>query len=563
MAKKAYIGIGGVAQKIKKGYIGIGGSVMRNLPSGYTQLEYIESTGSQYIDTGINPTLETYVCAKMMVTEAPSSYGRFFGSRASSSTRFGVFHSASSDSIRFCFASNDVTIVSPVEIGTVYTITVDGVSCDVNGTSAELSETSIDNSYSIYLFGENKVGSAGDLMKGRLYSCVMSGRDFVPAKNSSGEVGLFDMVTQTFYTDAAGVGFVAGSVATGEGIARKIKKAYIGIGGVARPCWSGGELAYYGTATALSTARYDLAAAIVGDYALFGGGRTSSASSVVDAYDESLTHSTPSAFYTACYQLAATTVGNYAIFGGGYNTTSSKSGTVIAYDTSLTSSTPSYLCTGRYQLAATTVGNYAIFGGGYGLSTNNVTSRVDVYDASLTQLEEIALSSKKYQHAATTVGNYAIFGGYDAVVDAFDTSLTLSTITELSTSRQYLSATTVGNYALFGGGYNSSSGYLATVDAYDTSLTRSIPTTLSVARGTPAATTVGDYALFGGGIKTMTGSGHSTVDAYDASLTHTTPTALNTARAFLTATTVGDYALFGGGTSGSTKCDTVEAYVIA
>ena len=68
-------------------------------------------------------------------------------------------------------------------------------------------------------------------------------------------------------------------------VARKIKKAYIGIGGVARPCWSGGELAYYGTITALSKARCDLAATSVGNYALFGGGYYDrSYFSTVDAY---------------------------------------------------------------------------------------------------------------------------------------------------------------------------------------------------------------------------------------------------------------------------------------
>ena len=42
--------------------------------------------------------------------------------------------------------------------------------------------------------------------------------------------------------------------------------------------FSGGELEYYGTATALSKARQDLAATTVGNYALFGGGK------VVDVY---------------------------------------------------------------------------------------------------------------------------------------------------------------------------------------------------------------------------------------------------------------------------------------
>ena len=66
--------------------------------------------------------------------------------------------------------------------------------------------------------------------------------------------------------------------------ARKVKKGYIGIGSVARPFMSGGELAYYGTITALSQARRYLAGASVGNYALFAGGSSDSDPSPVDAY---------------------------------------------------------------------------------------------------------------------------------------------------------------------------------------------------------------------------------------------------------------------------------------
>ena len=70
------------------------------------------------------------------------------------------------------------------------------------------------------------------------------------------------------------------------------------------------------------------------------------------------------ALSTACSHLAAATVGNYALFAGGYG--SSYSAVVDAYNASLTRSTPTSLSTGRYDLAAATVGNYALFGGGYG-----------------------------------------------------------------------------------------------------------------------------------------------------------------------------------------------------
>ena len=57
-----------------------------------------------------------------------------------------------------------------------------------------------------------------------------------------------------------------------DGKARKVKKAYVGVGGVARPFFGAGKLAYYGAITNLSYSRKNLAAATVGNYALFAGG---------------------------------------------------------------------------------------------------------------------------------------------------------------------------------------------------------------------------------------------------------------------------------------------------
>ncbi len=79
---------------------------------------------------------------------------------------------------------------------------------------------------------------------------------------------------------------------------------------------------------ALSQARSDLAATSVGNYALFGGGFPPS--SVVDAYNISLTRSTPTELSQAGDSLAAISVGNYALFGGGY-ADSSYFATVDAY----------------------------------------------------------------------------------------------------------------------------------------------------------------------------------------------------------------------------------------
>ena len=71
-------------------------------------------------------------------------------------------------------------------------------------------------------------------------------------------------------------------------VARKVKKGYVGVGGVARPFYSAeAELVYYGTASPLEALIGYLAATTVGNYALFGGGGSSSSgefSDVVDVY---------------------------------------------------------------------------------------------------------------------------------------------------------------------------------------------------------------------------------------------------------------------------------------
>ena len=346
-----------------------------------------------------------------------------------------------------------------------------------------------------------------------------------------------------------------------ESVARRIRKGYVGVGGVARPFWTGGELEYYGTATALNTARQYPVATTVGNYALFGGGYTGSYSNVVDAYDANLTRSKPSALSTGRAYLAATTVGIYALFGGGF--TGNYSNVVDAYNIALTRSTRTELSQSRYYLAATTVGNYALFGGGY---SGNHSSVVDAYDTSLTRSTPLNLSQIRHDLAATTVGDYALFGGgfvnssTSNVVDAYNTALTRSTPTALSASRYNLAATTVGDYALFGGGFDINSTYSTVVNAYNTSLTRSNPKALSKASQNLAATTVGDYALFGGGDDEN--DYLSVVNAYNDSLTRSIPTVLNTARSYLAATTVGDYALFGGGEDANGYSAVVDVYAV-
>lgn len=312
---------------------------------------------------------------------------------------------------------------------------------------------------------------------------------------------------------------------------------------------------YVGTATPLSVARRNLAAAAIGNYALFAGGYTGSYSSAVDVYNSSLTRTTTTSLSQGRCSLSATIVGNYALFAGGY--AASYSAIVDAYNSSLTRSTANPLTKARSALSGAHIGDYALFAGGYAGSYSLV---VDAYNNSLTRTTATSLSQARGIPSAANVGDYALFGGGtlgantgSSVVDAYNASLTRIDGTPLSRTRNQGAAVSVGDYALFGGGR-----FTNTVDSYNTSLIMSIAPPLSQARGDLEATSIENYALFAGGF--IANSTYSNVvDTYNNSLTLNVATPLSQARSFPASVRLNNYALFGGGL-GSSLSDTVDVY---
>lgn len=581
MAKGAYIGVNNVARKIKKGYIGIENFTKRNLPAGYTQVEYIEGTGSQYYNTGYSPKSEVVEYEFSWEEPVANSNCTLFGSTNTTSSTAkwpGTHYKPSATDLYSATGSTDgATRISGLSVGAVnYGKTVinnGSITRTQNGTTSTGTYSgSIQNGTNIGLFADIRTSDVIEKcsnLRFRYWKMKDNGvlvRDLVPCINSAGVAGFYDMVNGTFGGDAAGVGFVAGP--TYKGVARKIRKAYIGIGGIARPCWSGGELAYYGTVTALSAGRDYLAAASNGKYAVFSGGieTGSKRTGRTDAYDASLTRTTPDSLSGYVYDHAGTRFGSFALFLGGYATSAQTM--VCGYNESLTRQANMGLSGKRCRLAATTIGNLALAGGGY--SGSSYLSTVESIKMNGSYFEAgtvVQLSVARESLAATTIGDYALFAGgmksdSTAVdtVDAFNSSLTRTTPSALTEPKRGLAATTAGDYALFAGGQDN--GFLTGVVAYDKSLTRTAPASLSVGRADLSATSVGGFALFGGGTDGFV-SYLDTVDSYDASLTRTTATALSAKKTDLAATTIGNFALFGGGLLSDGFSSAVDAYTVA
>lgn len=570
MAKKAYIGVDGKARKIKKGYIGVENFVKRALPSGYTQLSHIEATGAQHFDSGVVPAENLRLELAFIPSETGQTDNAMFGASWSND---GFLLTAYKGNVRF--HSKGYYIDLTKDASGINTMSCSQTSVTINGVSHAMTGTGSDTqAHTIYLFWVGDQSSPNNKGHYKLLYCKMYAgetliRDYVPSKNANGVVGLYDMVNNTFGGSATSSAFVAGSSA--PSVAHKIKKAYIGIGGVARPCWSGGELAYYGTITALNQARYKLAAASLTNYALFAGGYASAGvTKTVDAYNESLVRSTTN--LTAARQnLAGASLGSYVIFGGG-DSGGGVFNRLDGFDTSLTNKQASLLPSYHTGLAAASIGSYVIFAGGRedtSESTPDVLNRARAFNSSLTANTNISnLNARASEFAATTIGAYALFGGgrYSSTlqtsVTSYTASLTRGTPTALSLGRYYLRATTVGDYALFVGGCKNSSTSYDTVDVYDSALTRTTATALSQKRHAVAATSIGTFAIIASG---LSGSSMTkVVDVYDTSLTRTTPTALSEYLPYPAATSIGNYALIAGWNypAGDTT-KTVEAYTVA
>lgn len=185
---------------------------MSKLPTGYTELEYITSDGGQYIDTGVSPTDALIVKTILRPIKAYMSEYAIFGSEWSLSGFFLMFYQ---NKIRFHSKGASVDISSFFE-NKENTIVCAANSISVNGTNYNLSGTGANSHNSIFIFSVPNEGAFAS-KRGRfsLYSLEMSVsgkviRKFVPCKNGSGLVGLYDLVNAEFYGNAGTGAFTAG-----------------------------------------------------------------------------------------------------------------------------------------------------------------------------------------------------------------------------------------------------------------------------------------------------------------------------------------------------------------
>ena len=200
--------------------------------SGYERIEYLQASGTQYIDTGYIHDNSTKVDMRIKFDSVSQDYQSFYGARNSTAdTAKGFSMWLNYAKFRRAFGASAANIDSH----TVITSTTYDIHLDKSGACTATPEggdaialgsgTQGDSlAYTDYLFAIHQYVStstfkgwkADFLTRAKLYSCKMySGtalvRDFVPVRRTSdGVLGLLDLAHGTFYTNAGTGSFSAG-----------------------------------------------------------------------------------------------------------------------------------------------------------------------------------------------------------------------------------------------------------------------------------------------------------------------------------------------------------------
>ena len=188
-----------------------GNRTSARLPAEYQEVEYLESTGTQYIDTGYPIVSNQFtVVAKLTSLATP-----YMGVIDNMGGFHRVYTAESSSAVLIYLGSSKTFSGSNTYDKHTYILNdALGVALDDSGFYATTGTRSI---YSLWIFGRNGVNVTPTYGKAIVYSCeiqTISGNkliDFVPAVRKTDSVaGMYDLVNATFKTNAGTGTFTVG-----------------------------------------------------------------------------------------------------------------------------------------------------------------------------------------------------------------------------------------------------------------------------------------------------------------------------------------------------------------
>lgn len=389
MAKKAYVGVNGLARKIKKGYIGVDG-VARKIKKGYIGVGGVArpcwgEDGPVYYGSVENLRQARYQLTAASVGDYALFVGGYYSqySRDTESMVADAYNSSLTRSNASNMTNTGINMVG---------LTVGNYALFCGGGDYSSEGSDIVNTIEYY-----NASLTHSAISNRMHAAVIN--------HAGASIGDYAII-------AGGVGAEYDSSSGTYKLNQYSQGATRINTSLTRTIYS----------TALSAARSSLAAASAGNYAIFAGGQNSGSSylNTVEAFNSSMTRTNATALSVARRDLSGASIDGYAIFRGGTGPAGAGAATDV-YDASLTRVSTITAGSTRRRVKSTTLGNHALFGGG-----TTINTIIESFSPSLTLEEKLALQTGRAYLAAATVGNYSLFGGgetasntYSAVTEAF------------------------------------------------------------------------------------------------------------------------------------------------
>lgn len=189
--------------------------------AGVQYLSYIESTGSQYINTGFVPNQDTKVVLDFILLAQENEYKCLIGATSSVSTNtdaFACFYYAPAGGFLYFYGTQQsIQIDTSASYNGRHTLILDKNVAQLDQATITINQETFETKHPLYIFASNYGSSLQYLRmpKMRLYSCQIysSGqlvRDYAPALDKAGAVCLYDKVSKTYAYNRGDGDFIAG-----------------------------------------------------------------------------------------------------------------------------------------------------------------------------------------------------------------------------------------------------------------------------------------------------------------------------------------------------------------
>ena len=189
-----------------------------DLPLNYVPVEYIESHGTEWIDTGLKESDFDTIKLTADVMETSNAYGYLLGNYDTSGNHTRFFYRKSDDRVfgytnAYAAGVYDVSLTRNTkhnfEVGNNY-FKIDGVNHSVTATPKETSTTQ-----NLWIFTSSPDATRSCSMKLYSLSCYKTNTlvlHLIPVKKkSTNEYGMYDLVNMTFYGNSGTGAFTGGN----------------------------------------------------------------------------------------------------------------------------------------------------------------------------------------------------------------------------------------------------------------------------------------------------------------------------------------------------------------